>query len=119
MPDLFKSSQTLSEDFLSSGEKASTKLVTVNASHIFRASHWSGRAGLETFHTQIPLVSTALVAYLTNIKARKFTVQILLILNSSPPHFSEADLAILSCTPGRQEAYGLLVFRLKDSHPIK
>lgn len=52
-------------------------------------------------------------------KARKFTVQILLILNSSPPHFSEADLAILSCTPGRQEAYGLLVFRLKDSHPIK
>lgn len=52
-------------------------------------------------------------------KARKFTVQILLIWNSSPPHFSEADLAILSCTPGRQEAYGLLIFTLKDSHPIK
>lgn len=92
-----------SEHFLSSGEKARTNYCKCFPHFQSFALRWESRIRniSHTHHTGIHCFG----ACLTNL---------------SPPDFSEADLAVLSCTPGREEAHLWIAYiYVKHSHPIK
>lgn len=92
-----------------SRERASTKLNCKCFTHFQSfALRWESRIRniSHTHHTGIHCFG----GLFDKPKARQFKVQILLIGNFRPPHFSEADFATLSCTPGREEAHLWIVY---------
>lgn len=110
MPDLFNSSQTLLWRFSKFCRKSQYKTINCKCFTHFQTFRVRWESKIRNIshmhHTGIHCFG----ALFDKPKARHFKVQILLIWNFRPPHFSEADFTILSCTPGRGEAHtcGLL-----------